>query len=120
MTRETQNPDHVATAVITEISHTHIWAALRQIEIDNGGHLIGRVYPGEPVNLNEFQVHGYWPIDRLDRINKALERLRYTSPGWWLTFVCGEETEALEIQRKQGDLAGARVLLDAYFNGRED
>lgn len=101
---------------ITKATYPELHAALVEIECDNGGHLIGAVYPGTPINLNRFKVpDAYWHL--LAPAEVALARLRQTNELDWYEFVCGEETASEAIQRRQGDLMEASALLEAWFNG---
>ena len=87
--------------------------ALYLIECDSGGHLVGRGYPGKPVDLNTFT----FPDSYRDRIILAEAELTgLTNNNEFETFVCGETTEQEALARRYG-LSTAHALLDAYFNG---
>lgn len=93
-------------------------AAFLEIEFDNGGHLIGTVYPdaGPPRDLETFIVPDPWSY-LVAPASVALARLKLTSEDDWSEFVCGEQTAAEAIQKRQGDLEEARELLNAFFDG---
>lgn len=42
--------------LITTETHPRVCYFLKLIEMDNGGHLIGTVYPGEPKDLDRFTL----------------------------------------------------------------
>lgn len=77
------------------------------VEEDNGGHLIGTVYPGEPVDLDGFEVpdsHVKLP----PAAEAGLARLRADRAEDFETVICGDQDEGLDIIERRGDLAGAR------------
>ena len=102
--------------IVTRNNYPDLSAAFRAIEMDNGGHLIGTIYPGERINLNEFEIPAAW--EHLTAgADRGLARLKETSAADLETFVNGDMTEAEEIEKRQGDLSEARIILNAWFNG---
>ena len=105
--------------VITKDTHPAICAAFRLIEEDNGGDLIGTVYPGEPINLDGFEIpdafaHLVVPAEA------GLARLRAMGDDFdsdWHSVVCGEVTDADFLRARQGDLDEAQRLMVSYFDG---
>lgn len=94
-------------------NYPHLHAALKMIECDSGGHLIGTVYPGTPIDLERFKVPDAW-IHLVAGANRGLGRL---STADFETFVVGEQSEAEAIEARQGDLAEASILLNSFFDG---
>jgi hypothetical protein len=104
--------------IITADNFPEIRLAFAEIEMDSGGHLIGTVYPGDPLNLNEFDIpnsceHLCAPAEI------GLKRLRSHSEEEWSTFICGDVDIAEEIISRQGDFEEANTLLNLYFDGFE-
>lgn len=97
-------------------NYPNLHAAFEAIECDSGGHLLGTVYPGKPIDLDRFKVPEAW-AHLASGAERALARLKADSEDDLETFVIGEQSEAEEIERRQGDLAEARILLNDYFNG---
>lgn len=104
------------TIVITAASHPHLRQAFEDIDRDGGRHLIGTVYPGEPADFSRYDVPLPWSR-HVDAAEAALERLRACGQDDWETFVTGDQDEAEVIADRQGDLAGAQMLLNAKFDG---
>lgn len=104
---------------VTELSHPEVVRARREIEIDNGGHLIGTVYPGEKIDLEAFEVPLAWE-SLLKPAELGLFALRMASPEDWKIFLIGDEVAATAIEHRRGDLGEARKLLDDWFNGFDD
>lgn len=102
--------------IVDRENYPHLRAAFEAIERDNGGHLIGRIYPGEPVELERFKIPEAWS-HLVAGADLALARLKEISEEDLETFVCGEMSEAEAIEQRQGDLAEARILLNDWFNG---
>lgn len=102
--------------IVDSKNYPHLHAAFKEIELDSGGHLIGTVYPGTKIDLEHFKVPEAWS-HLVAGADLALDRLDGMSNSDFLTFVSGEQSEAEAIERRQGDLAEARILLDDYFNG---
>lgn len=102
--------------IVDRNSYPNLHAAFKAIECDNGAHLIGTVYPGERINLNEFKVPDAW-AHLVSGAELSLARLKERGDIDLETFVCGEQTEAEAIEVQQGDLAEARILLNDWFNG---
>jgi hypothetical protein len=104
---------------VTGKSFPNLHAAFVAIEQDNGGHLIGTVYPGEPIDFETFRVPDAWePL--LAPAEAGLARLRACSVEDLSTFVIGEETEAEAIQQRQADLNAARLVMNDYFDGWQE
>lgn len=102
--------------VVTRDNFPTIRRAFDEVECDNGGHLIGTVYPGEPINLEAFEVPEKF-AHLLAPAEAGLIRLWKKSQEDWLEFVCGEQGAAEAIEAKRGDLKEARQLLNAFFDG---
>ena len=102
--------------IVSRHNYPHLHAAFVQIEQDHGGHLIGTVYPGKKINLEEFKIPEAW-AHLVSGAEAGLKRLQETSYGDHETFVNGEQSEAEEIEKRQGDLAEARIILNDWFNG---
>lgn len=102
--------------IVENQNYPHLHAAFKAIECDSGGHLIGTIYPGTPIDLDRFKVPEAW-AHLVAGAELALTRLKVTSETDLETFVVGEQSEAEEIEQRQGDLAEARILLNDYFNG---
>lgn len=118
---------------ITEMEYPMITAARAAIERDGGGHLIGTVYPGQPVNMSEFDVPDErYSAEDVMQIEMALTYLRMLPPDMNAieTFCIGEQTEQDAIIAEhqdlcknspaRGDLRLAHKFLDDYFNGWSD
>jgi hypothetical protein len=104
--------------IVTKDNFPSVCASFRLIEEDNGGHLIGTVYPGERINLEAFEVPDLWE-HLVSVADAALLRLKNESPEDWEIFIIGEESHSADIGRRQGDLAEASTLLNAFFDGWE-
>jgi hypothetical protein len=91
-------------------------AAFKEIECDNGGHLVGTVYPGTPIDLERFTVPEAW-AHLVAPAEAALTRLRALSEDDWSTFITGEFSDGERIRERQGDLEEARQLLNDWFEG---
>lgn len=102
--------------IIEHSNYPRLHAAFKAIECDNGGHLLGTVYPGEPIDLEHFKVPDAWS-HLVPGAERSLARLEVRDKNDLETFVTGEQSEAEQIERRQGDLAEARILLNDYFNG---
>jgi len=102
---------------INKRNYPAIAKAFRLIEEDNGGHLIGTVYPGEKLDLESFDVPDEH-APKLDAIERALQRILPDAERF-NTFVVGEESEHEAVMTTQGDLTDAHELLCAYFMGWE-
>lgn len=102
--------------IVNHANYPFLHAALKAIECDNGGHLIGTVYPGKRIDLDNFNVPDAWQ-HLVAGADVALGRLEEESADDYETFVVGEQSEAEAIEQRQGDLAEARILLNDYFNG---
>jgi hypothetical protein len=101
-------------AQVSPQTYPNLHAAFRAIEENNGGHLIGTVYPGERINLDSFTVPAAW--DKLLPVAEAgLARLCDTED--FSTFVCGEASDVEAIRVRQGDLDVAQRVLNDYFSG---
>lgn len=102
--------------LVTSSTFPQLHAAFKEIECDNGGHLIGTVYPGEPIDLETFTVPEAWaPL--LAPAEAALARLRDAGDEDLNTFVVGEMSESERIRERQGDLEEARRVLNDFFDG---
>jgi hypothetical protein len=110
-------PAPAANVTVTKENYPHVCRAFRMIEEDNGGHLIGTVYPGEAVDLERFTVPAAW-VKLLDSANLSLGALSDADID---TFTCGadHEVEALIAAGDQG-LRNAHDLLCVWFNGWEE
>jgi hypothetical protein len=102
--------------IIERDNYPHLRDAFHAIEYDSGGHLIGRVYPGTPIDLERFAVPEPW-AHLVAGADRGLGRLQEQGDSDFETFVIGEQSEAEAIERRQGDLAEARILLNDMFNG---
>lgn len=102
---------------VTSETYPELHRAFLEIEMDNGGHLIGTVYPGTKIDLKCFRVpRKLWGIAL--EAECALTGLRRDyGEGDWHEFVCGEESAATEIEKRRGDLPQARFILNGFFNG---
>lgn len=101
---------------ITLSTFPQLHRAFKEIECDNGAHLIGTVYPGEPIDLDSFTVPEAWaPL--LVPAEAALARLTAGGDADWVDFVLGEFTDSEGIRARQGDLEEARKLLNDWFDG---
>lgn len=102
--------------IVQRSNYPDLREAFHVIECDSGGHLIGTRYPGQKIDMEHFEVPEAWShlVAAADRV---LSRLRLFSEDDFETFVCGEQTDMDVIEKRQGDLAEARILLDDYFNG---
>lgn len=102
--------------IVQRSNYPDLREAFHAIECDSGCHLIGTIYPGQKIDLEQFEVPEAWS-HLVAGADRALSRLRLDSEEDFETFVIGEQSEAEEIERRQGDLAEARILLNDYFNG---
>lgn len=102
--------------IVDREHYPHLRAAFEAIERDNGGHLIGTVYPGERINLDAFDIPDAW-AHLVAGADRSLARLKADSETDLETFVVGEQSEAEAIEKRQGDLSEARILLNDWFNG---
>jgi hypothetical protein len=100
-------------------SFPNVHAAFKAIEQDNGGHLIGTVYPGTPIDLDTFGVPDAWG-HLLEPAEAGLAGLRRSSEEDWETFVVGECSQQDAIRDMRGDLQEATTILNDYFNGWQD
>lgn len=106
--------------IVTRENYPHLHAAFLEIELDNGGHHVNRIAAGqglpEPIDLERFEVPEAWS-HLTPGADLALGRLQEGSDVDFETFVCGDQDEAEAIEKRQGDLAEARILLNDWFNG---
>jgi hypothetical protein len=102
--------------IVNDQNYPQLRSAFKAIEEDNGGHLIGTVYPGEKIDLHNFVVPDAWML-LLPQAEAGLQRLHDESKDDLETFVTGEMSEAEAIETRQSDLAAARQVLNDYFNG---
>lgn len=126
----------VRSTKITRQSHPSILFARQLIEEDNGGHLIGTVYPGDKINFEELKIPGdRWSRECLQAIELALQWVALVHGDKGIesglyTFCNGETTETEEfIERHHAlcratlppaDLRMAHEFLNDYFNAWED
>lgn len=101
---------------VTSSTFPQLHRALKEIECDNGAHLIGTVYPGEPIELDSFTVPAAW-AHLAAPAEAALARLTAGGDADWVDFVLGEFTDSERIRARQGDLEEARKLLNDWFDG---
>lgn len=108
----------MTSTVVTAESHPELHRAFVAIAVDKGDHLIGTVYPGEPTDLNRFEVPEAWAalIPAAETGLGRLHGLNEVPSQDWETFVSGDEDEAAAIRVRQGDLSEAHELLNGYFN----
>ena len=106
--------------IVTRENYPNLHAAFLEIELDNGGHHVNRIAAGqglpEPIDLEQFEVPEAW-AHLASGANLALGRLQKDSADDFETFVAGDQDEAEAIEKRQGDLAEARILLNDWFNG---
>ena len=102
--------------IIDRDSYPNLRAAMAEVEMDNGAHLLGTVYPGEKIDLERFRVPEAWQ-HLVPGAERGLARLMAESLGDFGTFTCGEQAEQEAIMERQGDLAEAHILLNDWFNG---
>ncbi len=103
------------TITITNQTHPRICFFFCLIEKDNGGHLIGTVYPGTPINMESFEIPETWG-DHLEAAERGLATLSDLGVG---ELAMGEEQTALALAAKSEDIAKAYALGNAYFEGWE-
>jgi len=101
---------------ITKESHPALAFAFEEIERDNGGHLIGTVYPGEAPDLEAFVIPDVWaPL--VPAAEAALAALREPeNDRTFIDFVVGPQHEQDAIYLERGNLDEAKQLLNAFFN----
>lgn len=100
--------------LITNISHPRLAKAFRLIEEDNGGHLIGTVYPGPPpLNLENFFIPDYWER----HVAACEEGLAMLSDDELETFCQGDQDEAEKLCERSPDILKAHRMCNAYFDG---
>jgi hypothetical protein len=102
--------------IVERTNYPELLAAFAAIERDNGGHLIGTVYPGKKIDLDHFSIPDAWS-HMVPGAERGLARLRSCGEGDWETFVVGEMSEQEAILDRQGDLVEAHILLNDWFNG---
>jgi len=102
--------------IVTTENYPNLLNAFKEIEMDNGGHLIGTVYPGEKIDLEHFKVPEAW-AHLIEGAERGLARLAADSHDDLETFLCGDQTEADEIRERRGDLSEAHILIESWFNG---
>lgn len=102
------------TAVITIRTSPALHAAFQLIEVDNGAHLIGTVYPGDKIDLDQFEVPEPW-AHLVAPAEAGLARLQAAGPDDWQTFLIGEQSDQDAIRARQGDLDEAHKLLNDWF-----
>ncbi len=101
---------------VDDTNYPNLRTAFWSIECNSGGHLIGTVYPGQKMDLDRFKVPEAW-AHLVPGAERGLARLKDFCPTDLETFTIGEQSEADEIETRQGDLAEARILLNDYFEG---
>lgn len=99
--------------IVNRDNYPRLRAALASIECNSGGHLIGVVYPGKKIDLENFKIPDEWS-HLVEGADRGLSRLDAHD---FETFVIGEQSEQEAIERRQGDLSEAHILLNDYFNG---
>lgn len=108
---------------LTNRTHPGILAAVRLIEEDNGGHLIGTLYPGEPLDLNTLMI----PVKHrafADEVEPALlalrneHRLQEDGHPFYI-FCCGAEHDSRPIMDARPGLQRAHEFLNLWFDGWE-
>lgn len=99
--------------IVTRDKYPTLAEALLLIECDSGGHLIGRVYPGEAIDLEHFKVPSAWE----HLVAGAELGLSHLDSVEFETFVIGDQDIADKIEKRQDNLSEARILLNAYFDG---
>lgn len=109
------------SVIVTDENYPHIKKAMQLIKMDNGAHHIGTTYPGEPIDLNRFEVPEKF-IHMLPVAEAGLrDLLTYHHPDNFETFCIGEMTEQEEIQKLDPvALREAQLLLNLWFNAWQE
>lgn len=102
--------------LVTAQSYPALHAALKMIEVDNGGHLIGTLYPGEKIDLENFQVADMHR-DQLDKAELVLAVLKSASAEHFEAFVVGEYACQVLVAEKYLGLSTVHDLLNDFFDG---
>jgi hypothetical protein len=113
--------------LINWMTHPLLAYARHLVEKDNGGHLIGTVYPGEKIDFLQFTVPpGRWKAEDLWSAELALRWFLLTQgEEEFYDFCNGDQTEIDEVIKElsppdNASLALAHKFLDDYFNGWSD
>lgn len=93
--------------------------ALRTIEEDHGGHLIGTVYPGQKIDLDSFTIPEAWE-HLIPGAERALVHLMSGSAKLFDDFVAGEQSDQETILANYPALSEAHILIGDWFNGFQD
>lgn len=102
--------------IVNEQNFPLLRGAFAAIERDHGAHLIGTVYPGAPIDLDNFAVPEAWaPL--CAPAEAALSRLKAESADDFDAFVSGAQSEQDAIVARHGDLADAHRLINDWFCG---
>lgn len=100
---------------VTKESHPCLHEIMVMIEEDNGGHLIGTVYPGTPIDLERFEIPDGW-VSEVAPAEAALAKLKASHPEEFETFAIGEHTEIERLIEQHADLRVASQLLEDWFD----
>ncbi len=104
---------------ITSSSFPAIHLAMVSVEVDNGGHLIGTVYPGEPIDLDTFVVPDAWEHLVAPAEAGLARLLADVGPDEFVDWVNGEQGESDALAAERGDLVVGSDLINAWFNDWE-
>jgi hypothetical protein len=102
--------------IVTENTHPALHGALVRLETDNGGHLLGTVYPGDPVNLNAIVIPFPWEL-MVSQAEAALAGLKLRSVQDYETVACGERSDMEALVKRYPELCAAARILEACFDG---
>jgi hypothetical protein len=100
--------------IVSHDNYPRLFRAFRMIECDGGAHLIGTVYPGEPINLDRFNVPEAWQ-HLVAGAEAALTHLISGSETLFETFVIGDQDEAEKLVASWCNLTEAHILLNDFF-----
>lgn len=107
---------------ITRHMFRHVYAAMLQVERDNGAHHVNRIQPGA-VDLDTFTVPFEYGIDRLLNADAALDWLAAHNPVEFEDLMVGSDEDQLAVlHRYSGEQPGlktAHELLNDWFLGWE-
>lgn len=116
---------------ITSETHPYVIHAMRLVEEDNGGHLIGTVYPGDPIDMTRMDVPDGF-MEKAHEAEGALKRFveeqgrgigDLTEMGQpFYTFVIGGENgeeDTLAIISVNPYLQVASDFINLWFNAWE-
>lgn len=109
---------HDEKVKITAQTFPFVWAAMREVELDNGAHHVNRIAGEQVIDLFTFTMPYEYGVDKLTAAENALYNYALSfGPEAMCNFVTGDQDMAEENIKLHPEMRTAHDLLNAWFNG---